>query len=80
MQKAPSKGSLRVSRNQVGAGHDPPADSVKQNPSPSGDNRIIFLRIIRKTTFFGGRVMTLPYRLPGNRFLDSQNQDFFCWV
>ena len=30
--------------------------------SPSGENSLISLRIIRKTMFFGGRVMTRPYR------------------
>ena len=29
--------------------------------SPSGENRLISLREIRKSAIFGGRVMTLPY-------------------
>ena len=40
----------------------------KQNPSPQGENTVIFLRKIRKTTFFGGRARLAPTNFPGSRF------------
>jgi hypothetical protein len=44
----------------VGAINDRPRILPKQNPSPQGENKVISLRKIRKTAFFGGRSMIAP--------------------
>jgi hypothetical protein len=44
----------------VGAIIDRPWILPKQNPSPQGENKVISLREIRKTEFFGGRSMIAP--------------------
>ena len=50
----------RVEKVPVGAINDRPWILPKQNPSPQGENKDIFLRKIRKTAFFGGRSMIAP--------------------
>ena len=45
---------------------------LEQNPSPQGENSVIVLRKIRKTSFFGGRVMTLPYGVLPNVLRQSE--------
>ena len=45
---------------------------LEQNPSPQGENAVIVLRKIRKTAFFGGRVMTLPYGVLPNVLRQSE--------
>ena len=44
----------------VGATLGRPWILLWQNPSPQGENTVILLRKIRKTTFFGGRSMIAP--------------------
>jgi hypothetical protein len=44
----------------VGAIIDRPRILLKQNLSPQGENRVIFHREIRRTSFFGGRAMLAP--------------------
>ena len=44
----------------VGAIIDRPQILLKQNLSPQGENLVISLREIRKTTFFGGRSVIAP--------------------
>ena len=44
-----------VKKAPVGATLGRPWILPMQNPSPQGENTVIFLRTIRKTTFFGGR-------------------------
>ena len=50
----------RVKKAPVGATLGRPWILPKQNPSPQGENAVIFLRKIRKTTFFGGRARLAP--------------------
>jgi putative intracellular protease/amidase len=47
-------------KEPVGAISDRPWILLPQNPSPQGENKVIFLRKIRKTAFFGGRSMIAP--------------------
>ena len=54
-------------KSSVGAIIDRPWILLKQNPSPQGENRLIFLRKIRKTLFFGGRSMIAPTSPKENR-------------
>jgi hypothetical protein len=54
---------LCVEKVPVGAITDRPWILRKQNPSPQGENKAIFLRKIRKTAFFGGRSLIAPYIL-----------------
>jgi hypothetical protein len=49
-----------IKKAPVGAIIDRPWILPKQNPSPQGENKDIFLRKIRKTAFFGGRSMIAP--------------------
>jgi hypothetical protein len=49
-----------VEKVVVGAIIDRPQILLKQNLSPQGENRVIFLRKIRKTFFFGGQSMIAP--------------------
>ena len=49
-----------VEKVVVGAIIDRPQILLKQNLSPQGENRVMFLRKIRKTLFFGGRSMIAP--------------------
>jgi hypothetical protein len=59
-QDRPYGRSQRVEKVIVGAIIDRPQILLKQNLSPQGENRVIFLRKIRKTSFFGGRSMIAP--------------------
>jgi hypothetical protein len=52
----------------VGAIIDRPWILLSQNPSPQGEYRLIFLRKIRKTMFFGGRPRVAPTAFPASGF------------
>ena len=56
-----------VEKVPVGATLGRPWILPKQNPSPQGENTVIFLRKIRKTTFFGGRARLAPTILSGKQ-------------
>ncbi|MBR5292978.1 MAG: hypothetical protein IKU32_08735 [Clostridia bacterium] len=58
-----------VKKVPVGATLGRPWILPKQNPSPQGENTVIFLREIRKTTFFGGRARLAPTILSGKQVL-----------
>ena len=66
-QSLPPGGSSVRRKSSVGAIIDRPWILLKQNPSPQGENRLIFLRKIRKTMFFGGRSMIAPTSSKENR-------------
>ena len=62
-------GSRAVENVFVGATIGRPLILLKQNQSPQGERQVIFLRKIRKTTFFGGRAMLAPTRGQENKVL-----------
>jgi hypothetical protein len=49
-----------VKKAGVGASLARPWILPGQNPSPQGENTVIFLRKTRKTSFFGGRPRVAP--------------------
>jgi hypothetical protein len=55
-----SSGAQYAKKEPVGAITDRPWILLPQNPSPKGENKVIFLRKIRKTAFFGGRSLIAP--------------------
>ena len=67
-QVTDSSPTLSTKNAPVGATLGRPWILPKQNPTPQGENTVIFLRKIRKTTFFGGRARLAPTNFPGSRF------------
>jgi hypothetical protein len=63
-----------LSKVPVGAIIDRPWILPKQNPSPQGENKVIFLRKIRKTEFFGGRSVIAPTFAWGSAFFNRQKR------
>jgi hypothetical protein len=65
---------LLVKKVPVGAIIDRPWILPKQNPSPQGENKVISLRKIRKTAFFGGRSVIAPTFSWESTFFDCLKQ------